>query len=191
MHKNNKFTLIASCHCAKVSLAIRDAAIMSVACYCTSCREAGTQLQALPDAATILAADESTAYVMYRKDRVDCKQGHEFLREHRLNPESTTRRVIATCCNSAMFLEFKGGHWLSIYTNRLAPNDRPAIRMRTMTRDSKAGIEFTDGIPSPKRLSMRLMWPLLCAWIAMGFRAPKIDYISGTLEIETGPTNDY
>ena len=32
--------------------------------------------------------------------------GQQYLEEHRLKPESPTRRVIAKCCNSAMFLDF-------------------------------------------------------------------------------------
>jgi len=45
-------------------------------------------------------SDGGTDYVLYRKDRVQCVTGQEYLEEHRLKPDSPTRRVIATCCNS-------------------------------------------------------------------------------------------
>lgn len=102
-----------------------------------------------------------------------------MLREHRLTPKATTRRVIATCCNAAMFLEFKGGHWLSIDNQRLAPDDQPPLEMRTMTRDRRSGVEFTDKLPGYNSHSGRFMWRLLTAWVAMGFRAPDIDYVKG------------
>ena len=62
-----------------------------------------------PDAASsnclprhpVLNPDGGTDYVLYRKDRVQCVTGQEHLEEHRLKPDSPTRRVIATCCNSA------------------------------------------------------------------------------------------
>ena len=46
------------------------------------------------------------------------RDGAEYLEEWRLKPNSPTRRVVATCCNSAMFLDFTKGHWLSMYRNR-------------------------------------------------------------------------
>ena len=104
------------------------------------------------------------------------------MREYRLTPASKTRRVVATCCNAPIFLEFSGGHWLSIYKDRFAKADQPALDMRTMTRDRRPGVEFTDGLPSYKTHSGRFMWKLLTAWAAMGFRAPKIDYVSGTVD---------
>ena len=36
---------------------------------------------------------------------------------HLLRDESSTRRVVASCCASPMFLDFKKGHWLSVYRN--------------------------------------------------------------------------
>lgn len=130
----------------------------------------------------VLDADGGTAFVLQRKDRVACVKGAEHLKEFRLMPASPTRRVIATCCNSPMFLEFTSGHWLSIYSDRLAPEDRPAVEMRTMTADRRAGVEFNDALPSYRKHSGRFMWRLLTAWAAMGFRAPKLDYVKGAID---------
>jgi hypothetical protein len=75
-------------------------------------------LSALAAAPPVRNPDGGTDYLLYRKDRVQCVRGQEHLEAHRLKPESPTRRVIATCCNSAMFLDFTKGHWLTLYRNR-------------------------------------------------------------------------
>ncbi|WP_198147366.1 hypothetical protein [Gilvimarinus polysaccharolyticus] len=81
-----------------------------------------------------------------------------------------------------MFVEFKSGHWLSIYKNRFAAIDQPKIELRTMTGHRSPGVEFTDDIPSPKKHTAWFMWKLLASWAAMGFKAPKIDYVKGKVE---------
>lgn len=172
---------IARCFCGQCELTLTGTPIMTAACYCASCQKAGAYFEALPGAGAVLQADGGTAYLLQRKDRAACARGAELLREYRLKPDSRTRRVVASCCNSPMFLEFSGGHWLSVYRDRLPPLDRPPIELRTMTMDRRAGIEFDDAIPSYRKHSVKFMWRLLTAWAAMGFRAPKLDYVKGTL----------
>lgn len=152
---------------------------MTVACYCSDCQAAGAQLEARHDAAPILEPDGGTAFLMQRKDRIRCVSGAEHLKEHRLSPDSGSRRVFADCCNSVMFLELKNAHWLSIYAQRFSPEDRPPIQIRTMTVDRSEGVEFSDDIPSPDKHTISFMWKLFAAWAAMGFKVPKIDYVKG------------
>jgi hypothetical protein len=158
------------------------APIMTVACYCKSCQQAARRLESLPGAPAVSEHDHGTHFVMHRKDRLQCLQGRDQLREHRLTPRSSTRRVLATCCNSAMFLEFEGGHWLSVYKNRFDPDEQPPIDMRTMTADRPSVAPFADDVPSPKTHSLAFMWRLFAAWLAMGFKSPKIDYVRGTID---------
>ena len=75
-----------------------------------------------------------------------------------------------------MFLEFRNGHWLSIYRNRFS-TDVPDLEMRVMTQDRRAGAEFADDVPSYKRHSVKFMVKLLSAWISMGLRAPKVTWV--------------
>ncbi len=72
-----------------------------------------------------------------------------------------------------MFLEMKGGHWLSMYRNRF-PKSAPPLEMRVMTRDRRAGVELAPDLPNFASHSVKFMWKLLTAWIAMGFRAPRV-----------------
>lgn len=181
MTQSTNSARIACCKCGNVSLELRDTPIMTAACYCDDCQRANKHLEALPDAPAIAEADGGTHFILYRKDRVQCQRGQEYLREYRHSPDSQTRRVFATCCNSAMFLEFTKGHWLSMYTNRLDSADRPPLDVRTMTMYRRPDVEFSDNIPSPKKHTVWFMWKLLSAWVAMGFRTPKIDYVNGEI----------
>lgn len=81
-----------------------------------------------------------------------------------------------------MFLEFTKGHWLSLYMDRFEPSQRSRPELRTMTRDLAVPIENDEGVPAFATHSGQFMWKLLIAWAAMGFRAPKIDYVKGGLE---------
>jgi hypothetical protein len=167
-------TLTFSCTCETVRITTSGAPIMAVACYCNSCQTAGRQL--LDDTgASVVNADGGTDFVLVRKDRVNWSIDPASLVEHRLSAESPTRRVCAACCGAPLFLEFQNGHWLSLYAQRLPASQRPAIQLRTMTRDAPNGVTFTDGVPSPKTHSLGFMARLLWAWVAMGLRSPKVE----------------
>src|SRR5216684_3283992 len=146
--------------------------ILTASCYCASCQEAGSRFEQLPSAPPVLNPDGGTDYVLYRKDRVQCVTGQEYLEEHRLKPDSPTRRVIAICCNSGMFLDFTKGHWLTMYRNRF-PADAPPLEMRVMTQDRRDGVELADDLPNYDGHSGRFMLRLIAAWIAMGLRRPE------------------
>ena len=167
--------LLSSCFCGKVQIEAAGAAIVTAACYCASCQAAGHRFEQMCPSTPVLERDGGTGFVLYRKDRVCCTKGEALLREYRLRPESTTRRVLANCCNSAMFLEFTKGHWLSLYRNRFEAG-APPIEVRTMTKDKRPDVEFADDVPSPDTHSASFMWKLLAAWIAMGLRTPTITY---------------
>lgn len=162
----------ASCRCGTVVFEATGAPIMSAACFCASCQEAGRRIERLPGAPPVLDADGGTDFVLHRKDRVRCVRGGDRLEEHRLEPHSPTRRMVASCCNSPMFLEFKNGHWLSLYRDRL-PDDAPPLEMRVMTADRRKGVELPGDVPNYATHSVRFMWKLLAAWIAMGLRTPR------------------
>lgn len=130
-------------------------------------------MEQLADAPAVLDADGGTDCVLYRKDRVRCVQGGERLEEHRLKADSPTRRMVATCCNSPMFLDFTKGHWLTLYRARI-PQAVPPLEMRIMTADRREGVVLPDDAPNALAHSGKLMGKLLAAWAAMGFRAPKV-----------------
>jgi hypothetical protein len=165
--------LSARCRCGKVKLVAIGRPILTSTCYCTSCQEAGRRFEQLASAPPVLNPDGGTDFVLYRKDRVECAMGQEYLEQHRLRPDSPTRRVVATCCNSAIFLDFTKGHWLTIYRNRL-PTEAPPLEMRVMTHERRGGVELADDLPNYSGQSGKFMLRLISAWIQMGFCRPKI-----------------
>lgn len=155
----------AVCNCGNVELEARGTPIVATVCHCSGCTEAGRILQGLPDAPNILDESDGTPFVLYRKDRVECVKGGDLLREHRLSDATPTRRVVATCCNSFMFLDFTKGHWISLMRDRLHDRHIPADA-------------------AEERRESRLFFArLMLAWVRMGFRTPKIEYVSGVLDI--------
>jgi len=164
-----------TCRCAAVELQFTGEPIMHGFCYCTSCRQAGRLHQAQANADQILTTDGGTDYVLYRKDRVRCVRGGELLEERRLKPDSPTRRMFARCCNTAMFLDFTKGHWLTVYRGRL-PADIPPATMRMMTSERPDNaLPLPDDMTNYPRHSPKFMLKLLGAWMAMGFSRPKVE----------------
>ncbi len=162
-----------TCRCGKVTLEAIGRPILATSCYCASCQEAGRRFEQLPAAPPVRNPDGGTDYLLYRKDRLRCVAGEEHLQEHRLKPESPTRRVLATCCNSAMFADFTKGHWLTLYRNRFAAG-APPLEMRVMTRERRGGVALADDLPNYESHSSKFLLKLIVAWIAMGFRRPEI-----------------
>jgi len=162
----------ASCRCGSVRIEIAGSPIVSAICCCESCRTAGHALERVPDAPAIVRPDGGTEYCLYRKDRVKILAGPEYLQETRLTPASATRRVVAACCGTPMFMDFTKGHWVSVYRN-LAPGTPPP-EMRIMTKDTPAGIGFNDAIPSYSSFPPRFMIRLLTARARMGFSRPAL-----------------
>jgi hypothetical protein len=169
------------CQCGAVRLEATGKHIISVECYCDSCRKAGAHFESLPGAPTVLEPNGATRFVLQRKDRTHCVLGAEHLREHWLTPKATTRRVVASCCNTPMFLEFVRGHWLSLYGRRYPADRLPPLEARTMTSDVE-GLVLPDDVPNGKTQTASFMFKLLGAWIGMGFRVPPVTFVQGALE---------
>jgi len=163
----------ARCQCGRTAIEIVGAPILSAICYCNSCRMAGSQFELAPGAPAVIRSDGGTPYCLYRKDRARIAFGGEHLHEHRLTPESPTRRIVATCCNTPMFLDFTKGHWLTLYRDRM-PDYVPRLDVRIMTKDAPAGVRFADDIPTYPKYPPIFLIKLLAAWAVMGFRRPRI-----------------
>lgn len=160
------------CACGQVHISVRGAPIIGTACHCASCREAANRLASLPVSLPMQAADDATHYLLYRKDRVGFPDGTALLREFRLSPTASTRRVLTACCHTPVFLEFKGGHWLSLYRSLWQDQAAPPIQLRTMTAD--VPLPVSRDLPSGGLATASFYGRLLTAWIAMGFAVPAI-----------------
>jgi hypothetical protein len=157
----------ARCSCGNVELEAIGAPITSVVCYCNDCQEGSRQIEALPNARPVRDPDGGTAYVLCRKDRVKCSRGAQFLLGHKIKEKSVTNRVVATCCNSAMFLNFDSGpHWVSVYRARFHGNV-PPLEMRNYTKFRPAHSDVPNDVPSYSTFPLRFVAKLIAAKIAM------------------------
>ena len=162
-----KNRLPARCSCGSVELEAMGDPITSVVCYCESCQEGSRQIEALPNGGPVRDSDGGTAYVLYRKDRVEYSKGSPLLRGYKLRDESSTKRVVAACCDSPMYLEFEKGHWLSVYRTALR-GDLPPLEMRVHTKST--GSDLPNDVPNYSAYSAKFMVKLFAAWIAMLLR---------------------
>jgi hypothetical protein len=169
MSEASKTHLTARCSCGSVELEAIGAPITSAVCYCESCQQGSRLIEALPNGRPVCDSDGGTAYVLYCKDRVEYSTGSAFLRGYKLRDKSSTNRVVATCCNSPVFLEFAKGHWLSIYRTALQ-GDLPPLEMRVHTKAKPAGSDLPNDVPSYPGYSLKFMAKLFSAWIAMLLR---------------------
>jgi hypothetical protein len=155
-----------------------------VECLCSDCRAAGAMIESLPGAPPALSEWGASRFVLYRKDRIACRHGGEQLRDHRLNPDSPTRRLVARCCNSAMLLDFTKGHWVSLYAPRWPEAERPRSEMRIQTGSLTDPTALPDDIPNHRGFGGLFVLRMLRAFAAMGFRNPGLAL--GGQPLETG-----
>jgi hypothetical protein len=170
-----------SCACGQTRLQVQGAPILVSECLCDSCREAAERLAELPGARCVLTAYGATPCAEYRKDRVRVLSGADHLCEFRLSAEAGSRRVVAVCCNTPLFLEMKGAHWLSVYLHLWPQATRPKAQLRTMVGDLPDASALPHDIPNLKTHTASFYAKLFGAWLAMGLRNPKIE-VAGKID---------
>jgi hypothetical protein len=154
------------CECGSVELEAIGAPITSVVCYCDDCQEGSRRIEALPSAGPVREPDGGTAYVLYREDRVGCSRGSRFLEGRKIRESSATNRVVASCCNSAMFLSFEDGkHWVSVYRSRFR-GDVPPLEMRICTKFRPEG-DVPNDVRGYSGFPLRFLTKLVAARISM------------------------
>jgi hypothetical protein len=166
---NSSLKRIVACKCGAVKLELTGDPIVAAVCHCDDCQRGSAEIECLPGAPKILDPWSGTPYVLYRKDRVRVLQGRELLSEQRLKEGAKTRRVVASCCNSPLFVDFAPGHWVSLY-QQLFDAPVPQARVRNQTRFMPPGGVPDDGLPLHRGYPPGLIARLLAARVAMGIR---------------------
>ena len=143
----------------------------SSVCYCADCQAGARQIEALPGAGRVSdASPGGTPYILYRKDRIACSKGAALLNAYKIKRTSVTNRVVATCCNSAMFVNFdKGPFWVAAYRARFG-GDVPPLQMRICVKSKPAGVALPHDMPSFPGYPLRLVAKLLASGAAMLLR---------------------
>ena len=162
--------MIVRCVCGAVEIEALGRPIAGVVCYCRDCQAAAQLIEAMPDASPFRASDGGTPMIIYRKDRIRCRSGSERLQKLKLRQGSPTNRWVATCCNSAMIVNFDDAkHWVDVFRARFAGSP-PPLEMRVCTRSAASPIANPEGLETTLGYSARLVARLLLARLAMAFR---------------------
>jgi hypothetical protein len=156
-----------SCSCKAVVLELQGSPIGCAVCYCDTCQEGSQRIETLPNALPVREAAGGTAYVLYRKDRVKCTKGSEHLKDYRLNRQSSTNRVVASCCNSALMMRFDDArHWIPIYRTRFE-KDPPPVELRISTGYVADKSAIPKDVPAYESFAPSFLAKLLWSRIAM------------------------
>jgi len=163
---------LAQCACGSVQLELQGAPIYCVVCYCDDCQAGGQQIQALAPSqpSTVLAADGGSDFLMYHKHRVHCVRGAQLLRPLKLRASSPTNRVVASCCNSAMYLNFDDRRfWVDVFRARLQSSG-PPVQQRIFTKYMPDPSRLPNDVPSHPQVPLRFIAKLVLAGIAVRLR---------------------
>jgi hypothetical protein len=162
----------ARCRCGAVELAASGQPIVASVCYCVDCQTAAQQIATLVGSPDVAEPDGGTQYLLFRKDRFTCHKGTEHLRALRLRDTSATRRMVAGCCNSAMYMTFDDKrHWVSAYRARFA-GDVPPLQMRICTKSRTSDEALDSSVPNHAGYPPGLIVRLVGSMVAMAF-APR------------------
>ena len=158
--------LISSCQCGKVRCKGAGRPILSGICYCDDCQAGAAMLKSLGGAAIVSEEDGGTHYLTYRDDRFSCVEGAGLLQAYRLSSDAPTRRMVASCCNTPMFLKYAKGHWTSAYARRFKGHV-PSVEMRTQTQFRNSSLPMPDDAPAYRTFGLKLFWRLFASRVAM------------------------
>ena len=163
---------VAHCRCGAVEVGAWGEPIIATACYRDDCQTAAHRLAASGDSAPAASADGGTEFMLFRRDRIACTRGADRLQAMRLTDASKTRRMIAGCCATPMYLAFDDKRpWVSAYRASFGA-DAPPVEMRICTRFRQSEEKAEDGLPSHPGYPPAMLIRILAAWPFMLFGRP-------------------
>lgn len=156
----------ASCACGAVGIALTAPPIAALSCCCDDCQAAARQLEALPGAPAFREPCGGTPAVLYPKAALTVTRGRDRLRAHRLRDGARTKRMVATCCNSFLYVAFdRGPFWIDVLSARIE-GDAPPPRWRIQTRFLDA--PPPDDLPNHPKYPQGLIWRIALAGVLSG-----------------------
>jgi hypothetical protein len=155
------------CECGKTALKLRGPHLYCTSCHCDDCQQAAACLADEHGVKNILDPYGGTEYVLHRKDSYSIVRGTGHLRPHRLREGSPTRRMIAICCGSPMYLAFDNAqHWITVYRKRFGTS-APDVQSRIMTKFLPPGTDIPESPPSYKSFPVLMIWHLVTSRVQM------------------------
>ncbi len=145
---------------------------MVAACYCDDCQAASERLAAAAHSAPSAGADGGTEFMVFRRDLIACTRGAERLEAMRLTPATKTRRMIAGCCATPMYVGFDDKRpWVSAFRASFGA-DAPPVEMRICTRFRRPDAKASDGLPEHAGYPVAMIVRIMAAWPRMLFSRP-------------------
>lgn len=159
------------CLCGRVECLGKGAPVMTAVCYCDDCQAAARAIEA-GGGPPVSDADRGTALSLFRNDRFSHAKGQDLLVAHQLREDSSTSRMVASCCNSAIYLAFSDARfWVSVMTNRIV-GETPQIESRLSVEFRDPALPWPDRVPRYRGYPKRYLFRLLGEWIRMKLGRP-------------------
>ena len=163
---------VARCRCGAVEIGAWAEPIVVSACYCDDCQAAAQEIAESAPSAPAVSADGGTEFMLFRRDRIACTQGAENLQAMRLTAASKTRRMIAGCCATPMYLAFDDKRpWVSAFRASFGAG-APPVEMRICTRFRRSEETADDGVASHPGYPLGMMFRILGTWPLMLLSRP-------------------
>jgi hypothetical protein len=162
-------THVARCRCGAVEVDTWAPPFIVAACYCDDCQAAALQLASSEDPVT--TADGGSEFMLFRRDRIACGKGAEHLHAMRLREDTMTRRMVAACCTTPMYMAFDDKRpWVSAYRARF--DHAPPVEMRICTRFRSTASPLDEALPSYPGYPAAMAIRLVVAAVQMLFSRP-------------------
>ena len=152
----------ASCKCGRVRFEARGEPFVSAVCYCADCQAAAVKIAKFSNAQMTGDPDGGTPYSTFRQDQWTCAEGSELLVQIKLKPDSPTVRYVASCCNSALYLIYSPGFWVSTYRNRFT-EPLPPLEWRHKLKARVSDLPVSGDLPLYGGFPLKLFWRILKA----------------------------
>jgi hypothetical protein len=163
---------VAQCRCGTVEIGGWGNPLVVAACYCDDCQAASERLAASANGAPAARADGGTEFMVFRRDRIACMRGAENLQPMRLTAASKTRRMIADCCATPMYVSFDDKRpWVSALRAGFGAG-APPVEMRICTRFRRPENKPEDGLPEHPAYPVAMILRILAAWPLTLFSRP-------------------
>lgn len=155
----------ASCACGTVVITLSAPPIAALSCCCDDCQAAAQALETLPGAPEFREPCGGTPAVLFAKTALKVTKGREKLAAHRLRPEARTKRMVASCCNSFLYVAFdRGPFWVDVVSARMDDAPPPRWRIQTRYLDTPP----PDDLPNHPKYPQGLLWRIALAGVLAG-----------------------
>ena len=147
----------AHCACGAVQITLDAAPIAALSCCCDDCQAAAAELEALDGAPAFREPCGGTPAMLFHKTALKITRGRDKLTPYRLREDARTKRMVATCCNSFLYVAFdRGPFWIDVLSARIDNPPPPRWRIQTRFLDTDPPGDLKNHPKYPQGLVWRI-----------------------------------